>query len=367
MAELDKNLSHQPPPPGTPSSLGKGEAEFQNPPLLGGRGAYRLGVIFLLLLLGLLGCKAKPAPEAPLSTPPPVYTGDRRGDGGLLNKRPGTNPSPAVSTAPGQGSTPVGSDDPNLALGNPDDATTSESNTAHYLLTRKQYALSYNDEKRFPNWVAWKLDAEDIGSQPRGQFAPDPDLPSGFTRVTPSFYTGSGYDRGHNCPAKDRSANKEDNDAVFYMTNMTPQLHAMNAGPWERLESYTRTLVQERGMTCYVICGHAGRELGRTRGGVAIPEYGWKVVVAVPRGQAIDANARVIAVKMPNDASVAESDPWDGFITTVEALRKDTGLNLLSNLPESLSTQKDRGTGSLGGESGTQKRRRRSSGGSFGR
>ncbi|MGC4042868.1 MAG: DNA/RNA non-specific endonuclease [Armatimonas sp.] len=323
----------------------------------------------LLLLVGLLGCKAKPPPDALVSTPPPVYTGDRRGDGGLLNgQRPGTSPAPASS--PGSGGVQVGNLDANMTLGNPDGATTDASNKEHYLLTRKQYDLSYNDEKRFPNWVAWKLEAEDIGSQPRGQFAPDPELPDGFTRVTPSFYTGSGYDRGHNCPAKDRSANKEDNDAVFYMTNMTPQLHAMNAGPWERLESYTRTLVQQRDMTCYVVCGHAGRELGRTRGGVAVPEYGWKVVVAVPKGQAVDASARVIAVKMPNDGSIRETDPWEQFLTTVSALEGELNMPLLNGLPPDVQTalrdKKDQGGGSFGGESGTQKRRRRSSG-SFGR
>lgn len=38
---------------------------------------------------------------------------------------------------------------------------------------------------------------------------------------------------GHNCPHKDRSRSRQDNQVVFYMSNMTPQKHGMNGGPWE--------------------------------------------------------------------------------------------------------------------------------------
>jgi endonuclease G, mitochondrial len=328
-------------------------------------GVTHWGGLFLLLLAGLSGCKAKPPPPVAPAPPPAIYAGDRTKDGGLLQRQRTTTPTEGQAGAGVQ----VDSVDDNMALGNPDGATENPRNRESFLIKRPQYALSYNDSLRYPNWVSWKLEAEDIGDLPRGQFSPDPDLP--FRAVTHGDYTGSGYDRGHNCPSKDRSARKEDNDIVFYMTNMTPQLHEMNAGPWERLESYTRTLVQQRGMTCYVLCGHAGREQGRTRGGVSIPAFGWKVVVATPRGQAIDARARVIAVKMPNDDRGIESDPWDRFTTTVEDLEAELKMPLLSGLPkevaDALRTKRDGGSGSFGGEAGTQRRRRRNSGGSFGR
>ena len=123
-----------------------------------------------------------------------------------------------------------------MLLGNPDKATTSPTNREHFLIKRGQYALSYNDKLHFPNWVAWHLTAGDIGNTERGNFVPDPDLPGGFTRITTRDYTSSGYDRGHNVPSKDRSGSRQDNDIVFFMTNITPQQHGMNAGPWEGLE-----------------------------------------------------------------------------------------------------------------------------------
>jgi endonuclease G, mitochondrial len=307
--------------------------------------------------IGGIGCKTKPpvTPPPVVQQPPAIYSGDRSGNGGLLKNQPPPKPGTPAE---------------NMALGNPDGATSQPSRTTNFLVVRKQLALSYNDDRRYPNWVSWKLDADDIGSTPRGQFHPDDDLP--FRPVTPGDYTNSGFDRGHNCPSKDRSASKDDNDAVFSMANMTPQLHEMNAGPWERLESYTRTLVQQRGMTCYVVCGHVG-EQGRTRGGVAIPMEGWKVVVAVPRGKPIDASARVIAVQIPNDDPRIERDPWEKYIVTPAELEQAIQLPVFSALPPDLANvlrnKRDKGGGSLGGDAGFAKRNRRNgrrSGGSFG-
>src|SRR3569833_809062 len=88
-----------------------------------------------------------------------------------------------------------------LLLGNLDGVRPDPAVHEHFLIQRPQYALSYNDRLRFPNWVAWHLNASDIGSVARGQFHPDSSLPSGFTVVLPSDYTRRGYDRGHSCPS----------------------------------------------------------------------------------------------------------------------------------------------------------------------
>ncbi|WP_324679575.1 DNA/RNA non-specific endonuclease [Hymenobacter sp. GOD-10R] len=63
-----------------------------------------------------------------------------------------------------------------------------------------------------------------LGSAERqDNFSADNSLPSGWYRVTMSSYTGSGFDRGHNCPSADRTGFIEDNSATFLMTNMMPQ------------------------------------------------------------------------------------------------------------------------------------------------
>ena len=167
-----------------------------------------------------------------------------------------------------------------MLLGNPDRATSDAKNSKRFLIRRPQLAMSYNDALRWPNWVSWKLDASDIGREPRSPFQPDTSLPGSFTVITPNDYTRSGYDRGHNCPSADRSASASDNKAVFFMSNMTPQAHGMNAGPWEKLESECRTLAR-KGNSLHIIAGHGFSSpshgtIGNKK--IALPDFGWKII-----------------------------------------------------------------------------------------
>src|SRR5215207_39997 len=113
----------------------------------------------------------------------------------------GPTPAPtAATTTPPAGRAPLS---PNVALGDPSNASSDASNKNNYLLVKPQYVLSYNDGRGGPNWVSWRLVASDIGEAERqNNFHPEQSLPRGFKRVTPDDYTGSGYDRGHVCNSK---------------------------------------------------------------------------------------------------------------------------------------------------------------------
>jgi endonuclease G, mitochondrial len=130
----------------------------------------------------------------------------------------------------------------NVRFGLPSTAKADPSCREDYLIERPQYSLSYNAKTRTPNWVSWCLRKGDIGKSVRGAFEPDTLLPRGFERVTTQAYIGSGFDRGHMCPAQDRSSKQADMDATFRMTNVIPQSPNSNQRAWERLESYCRTL-----------------------------------------------------------------------------------------------------------------------------
>jgi len=231
-----------------------------------------------------------------------------------------------------------------MLLGNLDNAMSSADNREHFLIQTPQYSLSYNDTLHFPNWVAWHLNAGDVGSTSRGVFQPDTSLPSGFTVITPNDYTRTGYDRGHNCPSADRSDTRANNDAVFKMTNMTPQAHGLNAGPWEQLESYCRTLAKQ-GNELYIVCGHGfsaptHETVGRAR--IAVPDFGWKVVVVLPDRSGNDLNritaqTRVIAVKMPNINTISKQ-VWTRYLVTPAQIEQAAGLHLFTALPTQVAT-----------------------------
>lgn len=223
-----------------------------------------------------------------------------------------------------------------LALGNPSGASQSDPN--NYLLVNNYYVNSYSRDRGIPNWVAWRVTRGDMGDlQRQDSFRPDDRLPADFPHVTPSDYTGSGYDRGHVAPNADRDATPDSMASTFLMTNMFPQTGDLNRGPWAKLEGYLRTLVT-RGNDVYIYAGAYG-EKGRLKKKVTVPTNTWKVAVVVPAGAdpltAINENTRVIAVDMPNVKGIKNAD-WQTYRTTVRDIEQKTGLNLLSSLPQNL-------------------------------
>lgn len=227
-----------------------------------------------------------------------------------------------------------------LTLGNPSGATKDVSQPTNYLLEKPQYALSYHRDRGTPNWVSWHLDKADLGSADRqDDFRADDQLPAPWYRVQSTSYSGSGFDRGHNCPSADRTATVADNSATFLMSNMIPQAPNNNQRTWANLENYTRTLVSAT-QEVYVIMGSYGK--GGTgsngfvstidNGHVTVPARIWKVVVVLPVGDQdasrVSTSTRIIAVDTPNDNSV--SSTWGQYRTSVDAIEQATGLDLLS-------------------------------------
>lgn len=230
-----------------------------------------------------------------------------------------------------------------LMLGNPSKATADLSNYNNYLLEKPQYVMSYSRDRGTPNWVSWHVNKDWVGAAPRqDDFRSDNSLPAGWYRVSASDYSGTGFDRGHNCPSGDRTRTEEDNSATFLMTNIIPQAPEHNRGTWGNMEEYIRTLV-EAGQEVYVIMGNYGKG-GKGSNGTAqtidegkitVPEHIWKVVVVLPEGEddlsRITTDTRVIAVNTTNVNTISSS--WGRYRTTVDAIESATGYDLLSALP----------------------------------
>ena len=121
---------------------------------------------------------------------------------------------------------------------------------------------------------------------------------------------------------------------------MTPQAHGLNAGPWEQLESYSRDLTGQ-GNELFITCGHGfsgktHKTIGKDK--IAVPDFGWKIVVVVPGGTGgnpvsrITPTTRVIAVRMPNINTISKKD-WREFRTSVQDIEQATGLTFFDALP----------------------------------
>ena len=246
-----------------------------------------------------------------------------------------------LAAAPAQDQIPGQDIRRNARLGLPSDAKPDPGQREDYLIERPQYVLSYNAKTRTPNWVAWRLVRSDIGHAARAAFEPDPLLPRGFARVTSHVYDGSGFDRGHQCPAKDRSATPRDTAATFLMSNVVPQAPNCNQRGGERLEDDGRGLALQ-GHELQIVCGPQGaggfgrngprEEIGTGRLAVTVPARLWMVVVVLPEpGAEPRKNTRVIAVIMPNDQSV--DFDWPRYRTTARAVERLTGHTFFRDVP----------------------------------
>src|ERR1700761_4372443 len=243
----------------------------------------------------------------------------------------------------GGGST---ADNTNLLLGNPSGATNSVLNPDNYLIDQTYYIESYNRDKGEPNWVSWYVGSTSLGAIDRSNdFRADTNLPAGWYEVGATSYSGSGFDRGHNCPSGDRTSTTAANEATFLMDNMIPQAPNNNEQTWANLEEYGRSLVTA-GNEIYVIMGSygsggtgsSGSATTINSGHVVVPSNIRKVIIVIPNGNGdlsrITTSTRVIAVNTPNINTI--SSDWTQYITTVKDIETATGYTLLSNVPASI-------------------------------
>lgn len=204
----------------------------------------------------------------------------------------------------------------------------AESVFSHYSAMR----ISFNSDARQPNWVAWELTAQRTnGSVPRADnFLNDPRV---YGCPFTTDYTRSGYDRGHMCPAADNKWSEFAMKECFYMTNICPQVHEMNAGAWEHLEAKCRDWARADG-TIYIVAGpiltdNLTETIGQS--GVKVPRRFFKVIIAPysdpPRG---------IGFIMNNGSVPGGIQTCAVSIDRVEEI---TGHDFFSTLPDDIETR----------------------------
>ncbi|HEX8098518.1 MAG TPA: DNA/RNA non-specific endonuclease, partial [Pyrinomonadaceae bacterium] len=117
-----------------------------------------------------------------------------------------------------------------------------------------------------------------------------------------------------------------------------------NQGPWEQLESFSRTLVNQ-GNELYIIAGgqgqggtgsNGGTTLTIANGHVTVPNVTWKVIIVIPQGtddvSRVTTQTRTIAVIMPNTQGI-RTNAWQQYIVSVDQVEALTGYDFFSNVP----------------------------------
>jgi len=236
------------------------------------------------------------------------------------NTAPGPTTPPAAAT-----SAPAAAERAYVYAGLP------RATAAVTVLSNKGYVVGYSDTRRNPLWVAYRVfrtNTTTISPRP-ARFSPD-----GRTQSTVSHddYTRSGHDRGHMAPnyaiatRYGRAAQIE----TFLMSNICPQKPDLNRYAWKELEALVATRYANQLEEVWIICGPIfDDQIAKLESGVEIPDAFYKIVVDEKDGK-----VRVLAFVMPQGVSSADKDMLPKFLTSVDEVERQTGLNFLHELPD---------------------------------
>lgn len=197
------------------------------------------------------------------------------------------------------------------------------------VLMNAGYVAGYCEILEDPVWVAYRVgDVDKAVAPPR---------PEGFetdvrtvARVPPSAYVNSGYDRGHLAPnyAIGTRYGAVAQRETFLMSNVVPQRHALNAGPWKDLEMKIATSYPGRFGEVWVLAGPVfGAKPERLRSGPAVPEAFFMIVIDESDGR-VRTEALILPQETPAGADLGR------FVVSIDDVERRTGLDFLTELED---------------------------------
>ena len=210
-------------------------------------------------------------------------------------------------------------------------------NNKEQILSRKAYVTSYNNKTKIPNWVAWHLTSDHVDGSIRrlNTYFEDEDVPT--PRATNADYKGSGWSRGHMCPAGD---NKWDETAMIesnLLTNMCPQHASLNSGLWNVIERDCRKWAVKYG-DLYIVCGPIllnkdHETIGENQ--ITVPEAFFKVILR------LNPEPAAIGFIVRNNEGKKKKDQ---FVNTVDEVERITGMDFFPSLPDEIENEVEANT-----------------------
>lgn len=220
--------------------------------------------------------------------------------------------------------------------------------------TMRNFSYYYDTHNLVSHWVAYPLNRSLIGSGGRTNAwsGVDPNFPSSSQRpILDNGFSGGGYDRGHQCPSKDRVTNDAANMQTFYSTNMTPQASRFNQGIWAGLEKLVR-IWAEKSDTLYVVTGCVvdpnslngsygvvgGYAMDNAGKKVAIPTAYYKAVLRYKKDDKEVGYAGYCgcAVYLEHDSSLGSGSVSKSDLISIDELESILGFDLFVNLPAAI-------------------------------
>lgn len=205
------------------------------------------------------------------------------------------------------------------------------SHISEQLIEKSSYIVSYNKDTKIPNWVAWHLTADHTDGPVRrmSNFYEEEQVAS--PRATLEDYRGSGWSRGHMCPAGDNKWSETAMYESFSLVNVCPQNASLNSGVWNSIEIDCRRWANHFG-DVYIVCGPVllnceHETIGRNK--VVVPEAFFKVILC------LQGKPKAIGYVIRNNEGKKKRDQ---FINTIDEVERITGYDFFPALPDSIES-----------------------------
>jgi len=197
-------------------------------------------------------------------------------------------------------------------------------------LVNRGYSVGYDDGLPAPRWSSYRVfPYRDTHLERPSSFKSDSRTAA---RVTTSEYVRSGYDRGHLAPNYAISVcyGGEAQKETFLLSNIVPQLHALNAGLWKDLEQRIMKRYVERYGTVWVQVGPVftsppAKKVGR----IPVPTAFWMVIADYDEAVG---GVRAIAYLVPHEEKWRDAE-LTRYVVSIRRVEELTGLDFFPQLP----------------------------------
>lgn len=201
------------------------------------------------------------------------------------------------------------------------------------------FCIEWDISKKAQRWTAFRWDATNSGGYVKREdnFIEDYEIPEMY-RTNHSFYSGSGYTRGHICASADRWNSLEANRQTFLYSNMQPQLYSFNGGIWANLESKVRSWNYDGFRdTLYVVKGgtidRSSDIIETTRTGLRVPKYFFMAILCKNKSS-VNGGYKAIGFYLEHHSFYEDEENLSPFVVSIDKLEELTAIDFFCNLPD---------------------------------
>jgi len=205
------------------------------------------------------------------------------------------------------------------------------------------FCIEWDISKKAQRWTAFRWDKSYVDRyiSRTEAWAVDTQIEAPY-RTDQSFYSGSGYTRGHICASADRRNSVEANEQTFLYSNMQPQLYDFNGGIWANLEMKVRTWNNSSFRDTLYVCkggtiDNRSDLLEIVREGtdyaLRVPKYFFMAILCKNNSQT-NGGYKAIGFWMEHRKDYVDDKNFAPYIKSIDELERLTGIDFFCNLPD---------------------------------